>query len=287
MKELKAKTSNYTAFVVGSDQLWFPSNVAAGYFTLEFVPNDIPKISLSTSFGVARIRESQKKHTASFLKRLNYISVREESGQQIVKDLTGRDVPVTADPTLLLTVDEWSGMQKQERIIAEKYIFCYFLGNNPEHRAFAKRMRAKTGMKIVQLQHLYSYIPEDHHFPDCAPYNISPLDFISLIRDAEYVLTDSFHGTVFSLLYRKSFFCFRRYRESSTVSTNNRLYSLLSRVGMESRLLCGDEPIDDCLKITSDFESVHAVISEWRASTFDYLTRALDESGIGYDKYYE
>lgn len=100
-----------------------------------------------------------------------------------------------------------------------------------------KRFKEKTGYKIVQLQHCDEYIKSDVGFPDYTPYNVGPAEFVQLIRDAEYVFTDSFHSSVFSLLYGKRFFTFRRYNNDGIVSTNGRLYSLLSLVGLEERLL--------------------------------------------------
>jgi hypothetical protein len=286
-KELQKNVENYFAFVVGSDQLWLPSNIEADYFTLNFVPKDIPKIAFSTSFGISKMPKAQKRKAAVFLNRFSNISVREESGKRIIEKLTGQIVPVLCDPTLLFSAQDWLKIQKQERLIEEKYIFCYFLGNNPEHRIFAKKLSAKTGVKIVQLQHLDKYIKSDNTFPDYAPYNIGPADFISLIRDAEYVLTDSFHGTIFSLLYKKIFFVFKRYRKDTSVSTNSRLYSLLSLLYLESFLLNGNESIESCLKKCIDYKDIHAIIAELRITTIDFLKNALDKAGINYDTNYK
>jgi hypothetical protein len=280
MRELQESASNYSAFLVGSDQCWLPSNIEAGYFTLGFVPDGIPRFSLSTSFGIARMPDFQKQKAIDFLKRFDHISVRELSGRDIIKDLTGKMVPVTCDPTLLVSTQEWSDFQGGERFVKDKYILCYFLGNNAIHRVFAKRFKEKLGLKIVQLQHLDHYVPGDNHFPDYAPYDVSPVDFISLIRDAEYVLTDSFHGTIFSLLYKKPFFCFRRYRKDNTVSTNTRLYSLLSHAGMTSFLLHGDEAIDDCLNLQRDYEAAHSALARLRETTFEYLLDVLHKIGM-------
>jgi hypothetical protein len=286
-KELSSNAGNYAGFVVGSDQLWLPSNIEANYYTLNFVPDDIPKIALATSFGVAQIPVAQRKKAIIFLNRFNFISVRETSGRKIVEELTGKDIPVVCDPTLLFTAQDWQKIQTPERLIREKYLFCYFLGNNPAHRDFAKRLSRKMDLKIVQLQHLDKYIKSDNKFPDYAPYNISPAGFISLIRDAEYVLTDSFHGTIFSLLYKKHFFSFRRYRKDTVVSTNSRLYSLLSMLHLESFLLYGNESVEKCLEMETDYESVHAAIAKLRNITIGYLKNALNKSGIEYDQHYK
>lgn len=283
--ELGAQARDYSAFVVGSDQLWLPSNIAADYYTLNFVPEEVSKIALSTSFGVSALPAKQAKQAGEFLKRLDHCSVREESGKKLVKEISGRDVPVVCDPTILFTSEEWAEVVPQDRFYNEKYMFCYFLGNNPEQRKFVQRVKEATGYKIVQLQHCDEYIKSDVNFPDYAPYNVGPAEFVQLIRDAEYVFTDSFHASVFSLLNHKKFFTFRRYNNDGIVSTNGRLYSLLSLVEQPQRLLKGDENISTVLEQQIDYSVVDKKLADLRAFTLDYIKGALAKSGIEYDNY--
>ena len=100
-KALTEQSATCNHVVVGSDQLWRPSNIAGCYFTLEFVPDNVDKIALSSSFGVSELPKGIQSHARAFLNRLNSISVREDSGKKIVKELTGRDIPVVCDPTML------------------------------------------------------------------------------------------------------------------------------------------------------------------------------------------
>lgn len=281
--EITSAAHDYCGFVVGSDQLWLPSNIEGDYYSLNFVPIDIPKIALSTSFGISQLPKAQAEKAAKFLKRIEFVSVRETSGQKIVKQLTNRDVPVVCDPTILFTAEEWGEITKKERFYREPYMFCYFLGNNPKQREFVRRVKEEFGLKIVQLQHCDEYIKSDVGFPDYAPYNVGPAEFVQLIRDAEYVFTDSFHASVFSLLYKKKFFTFRRYNNDSVVSTNGRLYSLLSLVEQENRLLKGNEDVKGTLCMPINYDIVHAKLSELRDFTKDYIKNALTKSGITYD----
>ncbi|MFR9500376.1 MAG: polysaccharide pyruvyl transferase family protein [Rikenellaceae bacterium] len=278
--ELSSQAHHYAAFVVGSDQLWLPSNIAADYYTLNFVPKEVPKIALSTSFGVSSLPRKQAEAAGRFLNRLDFCSVREESGKRLIKEVSGRDVPVVCDPTILFTAEQWSEIVPQERFYNEKYLFCYFLGNNPEQRDFVRRVKRATGYKIVQLQHCDEYIKSDVGFADLTPYNVGPVEFVQLIRDAEYVFTDSFHASVFSLLNHKEFFTFRRYCNDGVVSTNGRLYSLLSLVGQSERLLKGDEEVGEELAKEINYNSVDNILADLRAFTFDYIKKALAESGI-------
>ncbi len=282
--ELSKEARGYQMFVVGSDQLWLPSNIAANYYTLNFVPTEVPKLALATSFGISQLPSAQAKLAKVFLPRIDYCSVREVSGQKLIKNLTERDVPVVCDPTILFTAEEWGVGISKERFVKEKYMLCYFLGNNPIQREFVKRVKALTGYKIVQLQHCDEFIASDETFPDVAPYNVGPKEFIRLVRDAEYVFTDSFHCSVFSMLHGKKFFTFRRYNNDSIVSTNGRIYSLLSLVGEENRLLKGDENPEEVMNMEIDYEKVHGKLAELRQFTKNFVFDALDKSGIKYDR---
>lgn len=282
--ELTKSTKNYNLFVVGSDQLWLPSNISADYYTLNFVSADVPKMALATSFGVSELPNKQAKMAQIFLPKIKYCSVREKSGQKLVKDLTGRDIPVVCDPTILFTSKEWSESIEEKPFTEGKYLFCYFLGNNPIQREFVKRVKDITGYKIVQLQHCDEFIASDENFPDEAPYNVGPKEFIRLIRDAEYVFTDSFHCSVFSMLYSKRFFTFRRYASDGTVSTNGRIYSLLSLVDLEDRLLRGDEDAKPLLEQAIDYTKVHEKLDNLRQFTRNFVFDALEKEHISYKK---
>jgi len=282
-KDLGMDAGSFAAFVVGSDQLWLPSNIAADYYTLNFVPDSIPKISFATSFGVSELPRQQAKLAEKFLKRLDYISVREISGQKLVKELSDRDVPVVCDPTLMFRAEDWENVSIKDRFYDGPYIFVYFLGNNPEHRNFVKKVQRLTGIKIVQLAHCDEFIKTDIGFADETPYNVGPSEFIQLIRDAEYVFTDSFHCSVFSLLFKKKFFTFRRYRGDGKVSTNGRIYSLLSLVNLENRLLYGDENVEKALSIKIDFDTAHEKIETLRDYSWNWLKDSLKNAGL-YDK---
>lgn len=278
----KADLSNkckekYSAVLVGSDQLWLPGNIAGDYYTLNFVPKEVNTIAYATSFGQSTLPSDSAKKATVFLKKIRHIGVREESGQKLVKELVERCVPVVCDPTLLFTGDEWMSIQKEEAKINEPYILCYFLGNNPPHREFAKRLKEKTGCKIVALTHLDEYVKSDEGYADYTPYNVDPADFLNLIRNAQYVCTDSFHCSVFSMLYKKEFFTFKRYARKTRSSTNSRLDTLFNLAGVKGRVLNGDEDIQKCLDMNIDYEKVHKNLQKIREESYQYLITALKD----------
>lgn len=272
----KLSKERYSDILLGSDQLWLPVNVVADYYTLNWVPNDINKISFSTSFGVSTIPNKYNNLYKQFLKRINHLSVREDTGVKLIKEIAGLDAKLVCDPTILLTREEWEEVASKERIIEDKYILCYFLGNNIEHRKFAERLREKTGYKIVSLNHADEYVKYSDAFCDIAPYDIGPREWINLVKNAEYVCTDSFHGTVFSLLFNKIFFNFRRYSSNSKASTNSRLDSLLNIVGISNeRILTGLEDVNKVLKYKIDFNKVNKNLSEYRKESKEWLLSSI------------
>lgn len=274
--ELTEKAKEYSSVIVGSDQLWLPVNVVADYYTLNWVPDNVNKISLATSFGISEIPNRYHKDYKRFLTRLDSISVREQSGVKIAEGLSGKKVDLICDPTMLLTKEDWMNIQPKERIIKDKYILCYFLGKNPQHRKFAERLRAKTGYKIVSLNHADEYVKYSDVFADEIPYDIGPGEWINLIRNAEYVCTDSFHGTVFSLINNVKFFTFERYsNKNSKISTNSRIHSLLETLELENRILSGTESIDEVLNYNIDFEDINKRIKEFRNKSKVFLEDAL------------
>lgn len=267
----------YSSVVVGSDQLWLPSNIAGDYYTLSFVPNEVNKVAYATSFGVSKIAKGQETKAKEYLSRIDYLSAREESGQRIIKEHTGRDVQLVCDPALLLTAKEWDEDATPGRIIRDRYIFCYFMGDNPWQREFVKELKKKTGYKIVALLHLDQYIKSDENYVDEAPYDISPADFINLVKNAEMVCTDSFHGTVFSLTYGKMFFTFMRFSDTATLSTNSRINTLLKRLNVENRLVTKESNAEKMLKQNMDIEGIQARLCNFRNESLEYLKKALEK----------
>lgn len=267
--------AKYSDVIVGSDQLWLPVNVVSDYYTLNWVPDNINKISYATSFGISKIPDKYTDEYKKFLSRINYLSVREESGKKIC-DEYGISSKVVCDPTILLTKEEWEQEAVQERIISDKYILCYFLGSNIEHRKFAEKLREKTGYKIVSLNHADEYVKYSDTFADITPYDIGPREWINLIKNAEYVCTDSFHGTVFSLLFNKTFFDFRRYSESNKMSTNSRIDSLLDLAGVDkNRILTGNEDVDTVIKYKINYNKVNKNIDKIRQESKKWLLSSI------------
>lgn len=274
-EELEKGCRDFDAVIVGSDQLWLPSNVAGDYYTLNFVPDDVKKVAYATSFGVGEIPQKMRNQYTNFLNRINYLSARETSGQSIIKEITGKEVPLVCDPTMLLEMEDWDSFSKNKPVVNEDYVFCYFMGDNPEQRSFVKRLAKEKNCSIVALLHLDQYISSDEKYIDYAPYNIDPPDFVNLVKNAKYVCTDSFHGTVFSIIFSKDFFTFKRFNKKASLSTNTRLISLLNKLGLNDRLYDGSEKVDGDLTICN-YDQIQNDLKIFREESINYFISSIE-----------
>ena len=273
--ELKKNAKKYDAVLTGSDQLWSPAGLPTNFYNLMFVPDNIRKISYASSFGVKYIPWYQKRRTANFLKRMDFISMRENTGQQIVKKLINRDVPVVLDPVFMFDKEGWEELIPVKEEYKEKYIFAYFLGNNPEQRKAVKELAKKTNLKIVTLRHLDQFVKEDENFGNYAPYDVGPDRFLNLLRGAEYVCTDSFHGTVFSIIHKKKFVVFNRYSDKSKHSKNSRIDSLCKNLEIDNCRYNGS--IDNILNNKIDYKKVDENYFKLKKKSEEYINKALKE----------
>lgn len=270
-------TERYSAVVTGSDQLWSPAGLPTNFYNLMFVPDNIRKISIASSFGVKNIPWYQVSRTRHFLNRIEFVSMRENRGSEIVKELTGRDVPTILDPVLMFDEKEWIDLiPMQKEYIGEPYLFAYFLGANRSHREAVTSAAHELGCKVVALRHLDQYVEADEHFGDFAPYDVGPSRFLNLLRGAKYVCTDSFHGSVFSIIHHKSFVVFNRYDEKSKLSKNSRIDTLCENLGLEGRRFGTLADIVKQLTAPIDYSRVDQKLSALKRATSDYLDAAFE-----------
>lgn len=226
--------NDYDTFITGSDQVWNMDWYYKEYF-LDFVPDSKRKISYAASMPNTNLSYDQKQIICEHLKSFDAISVREKETANFLSEITVKEVEWVLDPTLLLSKDDWDKICT-ERVIKEKYIFCYFLGEDKKHRTLARKFAKKVGYKIVTLPHLGRVNKNDIPFGHFKLYDISPEQFISLIKHAEYVITDSFHATVFSNIYQTKYFVLDRV---GIGEMSSRIKSLVSLTGERFRFCTG------------------------------------------------
>lgn len=209
-------------YIAGSDQIWNPYWSGHDYFFLTFAPPE-KRIAFAASFGVEELEPDVAERYARLLKDFKYISVREGSGAKLVKQLTGKDVDVVLDPTLLLSCNDWEMIVKKPEIqLPEHYVLAFFLGEEPE--GAMERFADQLGLSIVHMNR--------EEYPEL--YILDPAEFLYVVKHAECVLTDSFHGTVFSLKFEREFYVFRR-KQEGLENMFTRISYLLQRFQLEDR----------------------------------------------------
>lgn len=273
LKQLTSLSLMYDMIVVGSDQLWRPDNIFPEYYTLSWVPDNIPKVSYATSFGVAELDRGCKSKARAFLNRLSAISVRESSGSHLVKELTGESPYVVCDPVFLLTKKQWSMLADVSPCPNQKYIFVYFLGEERECRKFTEKLSAVTGLPVLGVIHNDAYIASDERI-DYPIGSCSPNEFLGLISNAEYVCTDSFHAVAFSTIFNKNFFAFNRFK-SKKHGTNSRIESFLRMTGLESRLIVNRSKTYNIVLNDIDYEKVNNKILSFINKSCDFTEKEI------------
>ena len=276
-KDIQRLASNYDAVITCSDQLWSPSGLGTNFYNLMFVPDSVRKISLASSFGVSEIPWYQKRATARYLKRIDFISCRENHGAKIVKELTGINVPVLMDPVFAFSKEEWADLVTEERLYNEPYVFCFLLGDNPTHRVAATKFAKQKGLKIICIKFLDQYVKCDENFGDISLYDTDPNQFLNILRGASYVITDSFHGSAFSIIMQKNFVVLNRYASTSSCSKNSRIESLCTNLGLLERRVDAEQDLNQILSKPIDWERVEEKQLTYRNKIWDYL-----KTSIGY-----
>ena len=237
-KEIEEDAKNYDICICGSDQIWNPLLFDPVMF-LDFCNNKRTKtIAYAPSFGVSNL-DKNKDEIKKLLEGINRISVREEAGAKIVKDLVKNDVPVVLDPTLLVEKKEWEKILKPIKS-DEPYILCYFLGKKYIPHKFIENLKKETGYKVINI---CTYRTMNGIESECIT-TASPSEFLSYISNAAYVCTDSFHGTIFSIIFQRQFFTFKRFGKEKG-NQNSRIYTLLNICKLKCRLI-------DYAKVTAD-----------------------------------
>ena len=263
----------FDSFIVGSDQVWNPHLNAPSYL-LSFANNGKKGIAYGASLGVTSLTSEQKGYFKKYLTNFSAISVREKDAVSIIQKLTNIGVQWVLDPVFLLSKNDWITLASNNRI-QHRYIFTYFLGEDKKQREIVKRFAQRKKLKIVSLPHILNYYNDaDSGFGDIRIYNASPKDFLSLIKNAEYVFTDSFHAVAFSTIFNKEFFVFSR------GDMNSRIESITSVFGLEKRYIKQIDAINDFFfeKITpADYSQNQKEFDELKKLSLDFLFKSLND----------
>lgn len=253
-------------YCAGSDQVWNPNMKRVGMFNyLGFSPKE-KNFSFAASFGVDKIPDEYKNYVKQGLNNIQYISVREDAGNRITEDLTGRkDAEVLIDPTLCFDADEWSKISKRPNIETDNgYVLCYFLGGVSKAReSEINRVAQSKGLKIIDI------LDKENGYYDA----VGPSEFVYLIKNADLICTDSFHASVFSFIFGNPLAIFPR--EGKNINMNSRLETLSSKFSLE-KCLVKNESIDDTI-FNADYSEGRKRLKDEQKNVDNFLNKVFSK----------
>ncbi len=257
-------TDYYDILLVGSDQVWNPNFCSKAHF-LPFAKKGRKKLAYAASISVPYLTEREKKLFIKWLPDFDYITVRENEGKQLLESFLNVKVETVLDPTLLLTSDDWSKLaepislqnqvsyrnnDKNSSNEGSEYILFAALGTDPSHRQFAKRVAERLNLRLKILSTTLDEMRANRDMPGDELVDVSPNQYLYLVKNAALVITDSFHCTAFSINFHRNFFVLRRNSDNDAANMNSRIYTILSELGLESQLV---DPSDaDTVQIKQD-----------------------------------
>ncbi|MGI6498825.1 MAG: polysaccharide pyruvyl transferase family protein [Oscillospiraceae bacterium] len=234
IEALEAAPPVYDLYIAGSDQIWSPSIFANGRFDPAFFltfAKEGRKISYASSFGGAPVPESMEDELEGYLQSFDAVSAREDQAKEMLEKVIEQEVPTVLDPTLLLTGEAW-GAAAAAPGINGPYILCYFISDYSAMLPYLRAIQEETGYPIVQLAGMRRRAPGAKK----VVLDAGPKEFLGLFQNAAYVVTNSFHGTVFSLQFEKPFFTAVSPKEQKHPE-KSRIYHLLDLVGQTNRII--------------------------------------------------
>lgn len=258
-------SNKYDAFISGSDQIWNPYfHFNSDFEFAAFAPQK-KRLSYAASIGVTELDENKKRWLCNNLLGMRRISVREHESAKIVAELTGQIPPCHIDPTMLIDIEDYYKLEKKPKMdIPKRYLFSYFLGYvSGEYMRLIREIAETLGLEIVKFT-------ED---PRDMMYDIGPQNFLYLLHNADFICTDSLHGSIFSVLYKKQFAIFTR--QDQEVSMNSRIQTFIRIFGLEDRLV---ENLKKNYLKNIDYDSVNARLAVEREKASSYLREIIDEA---------
>ena len=258
-EELKANPPKADLYIAGSDQIWniMMNNGKDPAYYLQFAPKNATTATYAASFSVSEIPDELKEQTKKYIKSIDYVSVREKSALKILDDLGVLNGQAVLDPVFLLEKKQWSKIESNIKL-DDEYVLVYDFEGSDEVKNFAVKYAQKYNLKIYSLY--------KNEYCDKSFENFGPDVFLSLIKNAEFIVSNSFHATAFSLIYEKEFAVIKRQE-----GINSRMVDLLSYVGVDDRIVDSYQEFN-----AIDFNLVKEKLEIEVEKSKDYLKEVLE-----------
>lgn len=260
----------YCAAICGSDQIWSNADGRIDpLYYLTFI-DEKRRIAYAPSIGYNGVSPDLANCFAEHVLHIPFRSVREARGASIIGELTGLSVPVVLDPCLLLTRLQWEAEIGERSVSSSEkpYVLWYFVGTNPAYVPAARDLSQRLGYLTLSLE------TRRLDLAGTTRQVAGPLDFVALIRNADWVVTDSFHGTVFSILFGKPFTVVKRFGDDDPRGQNSRIYNILEKTGLMDRLV-SVTTAPWPLQWSVDHTVVDRIVSAERTSSLRFLKESL------------
>lgn len=262
----KLNERQFDIFFVGSDQVWSPTLLDTAYL-LDFVGDNNKKCSYASSSVIStddnKLIDVYKQHLTKFRK----ISVREQKSKENIEKYIGQKVEVVLDPTLLLNDRDYDKIIDSRKVPKGDYILCYFLGNRPFYKDVVDSLNV-NGLEV------YSVLGNGEGF---APYNrlsdLSPKEFLGVVKNCKLFITDSFHGVAFSIIFKRNFFVLERFAGDSNINQNPRVEHILNILQLQDRKIA---EVEKCYNSnTINYNQVYERLNSYRKLSYKFIDDCL------------
>ncbi len=252
---------------LGSDQIWNP-RITGGADPIFFgiIPTLARRktIAYAPSFGVSNLTENELKEISLFLPHVDYLSVRELEAKDLISSISAKEIHVVCDPTLLLKANEWEAFVRKP-IVKNDYVFIYSLSQDTEVLNVATKLAQSLHIPVIE-----GYLgrkPKKNSSNHRVMFALSPEEFLGYIYNSRFVVTDSFHGTVFSIIFHKAFY------SVPFKGKEGRVKDLLSRCGLSNRIVSSSDSLN--IEELIDYNHVDKALSLFREQSIKYIEECI------------
>lgn len=272
LTDLERLNEQYDAFFCGSDRIWLPPHFDP-HFYLDFVWDARRMIAYAPSiFDTGEVEEHIRAQMRTLIGRFRHLSVREEGGRRYLEDAFAESTQEVADPVLLIDPEEWDGTLQLPGSEEAPYLFAFFQGRNRSYHDAAVILADRLGLKLKVLPVFES----DMEREGAVKGSVSPMQFVGLIRSAEYICTDSYHALLLSILFGKELCCFEQFTRREELALNTRVHHILKAVGLMERLYDIDAPLERYLEKT-DYIPVRYKLDALKLTSREFLKASLED----------
>lgn len=257
----------FDLFICGSDQIWNPQILDKNYY-LTFAKKK-PKLAYAASFGINYLPEYSKKYIKDYLSDFRAVGLRENTVNGELSEICDKDIQVVCDPVFLLPIDSWNNFSKISTINEKSFTATYFLGDSKLHKKALNIFNNMFNEKNIIIPQTYYTVKKSEKENN----SFGPCDFLYLIKNADYILTDSFHAVCFSIIFKKNFCVLYKHKKNNPFNQNNRINALLERLNLKDRIAENDKQVKNIIKTNIYYTGIEIELNEFINESKEFLNK--------------